>query len=246
MQKLQTIILAGGKGTRLNNGSASPIPKVLYKVSGKPMIFYLLETLKKMKLGKPFLIIGYKAETVKDTINERANYILQKEQLGTGHAVKIAKNELVGKSQYALVLCGDMPFLTQSTLRRLINTHCAQKPAISLLSIKFDDPNYYMFGRIVYNNKNKIQKIVEQKNASDDEKKIKICNSAIYMFDAQFLWNNVDKIQAQPNGEYYLTDLVEIAIGQNKKVIEVKSNNTKEFLGINTLDHLKEAQQTKV
>ncbi len=245
---LQPIILAAGKGTRLNEGKASPIPKVLYKVKGKPMIFYLLETLEKTDSAKPILVIGYKGEEVKKQVGNRANYVWQRQQLGTGHAVMQAK-EVASRADSVLILYGDMPYITTETLKNLETLHNNKKPIITMLTVEFDDPNYHAFGRIIRNNKDEITGIVEQKVATEKEKQIKECNTGVYIFDAKWLWNNISKIKAQSHGEYYLTDLIALAVqdpsirsGQ-AKIIALKSKNTQEFLGVNTQEQLKEAEK---
>lgn len=267
---LQPIILAAGKGTRLNEGKASPIPKVLYEVKGKPMIFYLLETLEKIDTVKPILVIGYKGEDVQKVVGYKAQYVWQKEQLGTGHAVMQAQKTVeqishsegearrISSRSFApagtqddnrkthdsvLILYGDMPYITTKTLKNLRTLHEKKQPIITMLTVEFDDPNYYAFGRIVRNNKGEITGIVEQKVATNEEKRIKECNTGVYIFDSSWLWKNISKIKPQSHGEYYLTDLIALAVQDGKSIIALKSKNTQEFLGVNTQEQLREAER---
>ncbi len=243
MKNLEVIVLAAGKGTRLNKGKSSPTAKVLYQIGDKPIIFYLIETLSKLDI-KPLLVVGYKADEVKKIVGNKAEYVIQEKQLGTADAVNSAKQKLLDSSCSIMVLCGDMPLLSAKTLKELINIFQKEKPTIAVLTVEFDDPNKHCFGRILRDEKGNIASIVEQKNATEEEKQIKESNSGVYVFDSKWLWQNIDKIKKDPiSKEYYLTDLVEMAIKQNKKVIGIKSQNQKEFLGINTLEQLQRIEE---
>ena len=158
--------------------------------------------------------------------------------------MNVAKNKLLQCSDNIMVLCGDMPLLSAETLKKLVTLFQKEKPAIAVLTVEFDEPNKYAFGRIVRDAKGNIKSIIEQKNALEKEKKIKESNSGVYIFNPKWLWENISKIKKDSfSGEYYLTDLIEMAINQNKKVIGLKSKNEKEFLGINTKEQLEEVEK---
>ncbi len=238
MKNIYSIILAAGKGTRMKSG----LPKVLHKICGQPMIHYSLETLKKLNL-KIVIVVGYKKEKIVEACGDKYIYAEQKEQLGTAHAVISAKSKIPKEVKTVLILNGDdSAFYRPQTLQKLIDIHLKNKNTITLLSLNLDDPEG--FGRIKKDSSGKILGIVEEKNASQEEKKIKEINLGTYCFDANFLWNNLSKISKNKiSGEYYLTDLITLAISQNKKIQTVLLENPKEWIGINTPEQLAKANQ---
>ena len=242
MEKIAAVILAAGKGTRMNEGQASPIPKVMFEMSGKPIIDFTVENVKKSGVEKIVLVVGYKSELIRKHLNTSVLYSLQEEQLGTGHAVLMAKESLSGQSEAVLVCYGDMPLVKPSTIEKLIETYQNEEPVIVLLSAVSEDPSGY--GRIIRDENSAVFGIKEEKDCTEEEKKIKEWNIGFYIFNAEWLWSNIDKINNQnAQKEYYLTDLVEMAREQEKKIIAIPVSEESEALGINTQEQLKEAEE---
>jgi len=240
MNKTQIIILAGGKGTRMQmNG-----PKALVQAGGEPIILRLLKAVDKI-CERPTIIVGYQGEKVIEAAGNKYHYVWQKEQLGTGHAVACARAELENKDfERIIVLPGDHPLLSEATLLKLIAAH-EQSGAILTLttgrveSFDGDFAAFYNFGRIIRNGDGSILRIVELKDASENEKKITEVNLGYYCFQADWLWQNIDKLQDINNAnEYYLTDLVGLAREQGKKIQSHLIVNLIEGFGINTPEQL--------
>lgn len=227
-------------------GSGS-VPKVLVMLNNKPLILHLLEEVDKIhQLAKPVIVVGFMADQVKAVLGDGYLYATQKEQLGTAHAVKCAKSKVTGKD--ILVLYGDMPFIKAESLKKLMRLHHEKKSKLSLFTAtvpnftgNFSSLNH--FGRILRGPQSQILKITEYKDAAEEEKQIKEVNPGIYMFNSEWLWNNINKIKSRnAQGEYYLTDAVEIAIGQGEKIYSLPIGPC-EVLGINTREELLQAEQ---
>ncbi len=243
MNKYAAVILAAGKGTRMGGGVASDIPKVMYEIAGKPIIHYSVENIKQSGIDDIVLVVGYKKELIEEYFKNTVKYAVQEEQLGTGHAVMAAKEMLAGKSEAVLVYYGDMPLFKTETIKKLIETFEKEKPAIALLSVNFDDPMHWAFGRIIRNEKGEVIDSIEQKDCTNGERKIKECNTCFYVFDSEWLWDNISNLnQENAQKEYYLTDLIKIAREQGKKIIAIPVSGESEALGINTEEQLKEAE----
>ena len=229
------IILAGGKGTRMD----AHIPKVLVEVSGDPMIEYLLKVID----NKPVVVVGFQSEKVKAQLGDRVEYAFQGEQLGTGHAVACAQDQLKEFDGPVVVLYGDHPLVSKKTIEKLFNLYHENKANVSMLTTElsdFDDwrEGFYSFGRIVRDANNNIAAIREMKDSSDKEKNIKEVNPGYYCFDSQWLWQNINKLRNEnKQNEYYLTDLVELAVDQNDFIPSFKVE-AKECLGVNTKEQL--------
>jgi len=243
MEKIVAVILAAGKGTRMGNAEGSDIPKVMFEMVEKPIIHYSVNNIKQSGIDKIVLVVGYKKELIEDYFKDKVDYAEQKEQLGTADAVKTAKELLQGKSEAVLVYYGDMPLFKIETIQRLINAYEQEKPTIALLSVNFNDPVHWAFGRIVRNGNGEVVDSVEQKDCTPDQLKIKECNTCFYIFDADWLWENIEQINNKnAQKEYYLTDLIKLAKEQGKKIIALPVSEESEALGINTQEHLKEAE----
>ena len=239
MKKVKAVILAAGKGTRMK----SELPKVIHKALGKPMVEYSIEAAVEAgaDMSDVCLVVGHKADMVKDVVGEGVTYVLQEEQLGTGHAVKCAK-EFIGTDGLTMVLCGDTPLITGATLKTLVDTHIAENNAITVLTAKVDDPTGY--GRIIKDEDGNFIKIVEQKDASEEEQKVNEINSGMYLFDSDILSQTLDMIDNNnAQGEYYLTDTIEIVKNKNLgKVATVVVKDANEIKGVNSKEQLKEAE----
>lgn len=241
MKRINAFILAAGKGTRLNHGMPSVIPKVLHKIDKKPMIFYTLDILKKIGIKNPIVIVGYKANLVKQTLdNKSIIYALQKKQLGTGHALSCARKYLK-ETKTALVLgADDSAFYKPETIQELIRVQKESDSVITLLTI--DHPNPKGLGRIIRNEEGKITAIVEEKEATSEQLKIKEVNAGCYCFRTFWLLKNLPRIKLHSKtGEYYITDLVKIAISENQHVTSLTIANHKEWVGVNTKEQLSKA-----
>jgi bifunctional UDP-N-acetylglucosamine pyrophosphorylase / glucosamine-1-phosphate N-acetyltransferase len=245
MKNISIIILAAGKGTRMNSDQ----PKVLTRLNGKSLIENLLKTINKTEYSDSVsIVVGYKGEKVIQKLGDQYNYIWQREQLGTGHAVQQCGNSLKDKFQDHLILYGDVPFISLDTIQNIIKTHQDQKSILTMVTLKLSDFNgihktYYHFGRIVRDEQGELLKIVEFKDASEKEKKSTEVNPAIYCVNDHWLWENLEKLKDDNNqSEYYLTDLVTFAHEQGIKVKSVVVKDQFELMGINTKEDIKLAQ----
>ena len=233
---LSVVILAAGKGTRME----SELPKVLHLLRGEPLVQHVINTAQKLNPAKIALVVGYKAQMVKDAVGKDVLYVEQKEQLGTGHAVAQAETALKGQQGNVLVLYGDMPLLTEKTLKNLVELQAQNSGPLSMLTVVADNPRG--FGRIARDDRNQVVAIVEEVDCSPKQLAIKELNVGVYCFQADWLWDNLKKIEVSPKGEYYLTDLVKIAAQQGHTINALTSRNLLETMGVNTLAHLAEAE----
>lgn len=228
------IILAAGLGTRMKSEQV----KVLHPLLGRPMIFFAADLALGLGAEKTVLVVGHQAEEVQKALTGKpVEFALQKMQLGTGHAVQQAMPHLQGSRGEILVLCGDVPLLRPETLRNLISSHRETGAAVTLLTTHVPDPAGY--GRIVRSPSGNILKIVEEKDASEQEKAIREINTGIYCYDAEFLRTTIASLtNRNVQNEYYLTDLVEIAQDGHKRVSSLTCPDPDEVMGINSRDQL--------
>ena len=234
---LAVIILAAGKGTRMN----SDLPKVLHLINNKPMILNVINSAYKINAEPIITIVGYKHEMIKKALkNESVDFALQKEQNGTAHAVMQCENQLKNFRGDVLVLSGDVPFISYKTLQQLIKTHSKSNSKATVLTCELNNP--YGYGRIIKNANNTLEKIIEQKDANQEELKEKEINTGIYIFDSIELFKILPKINNNnKQKEYYLTDVLNILLDENQPVFIEKTMNVNEIIGINTLEQLEEA-----
>jgi len=238
MDKIKILVLAAGKGTRMMQNE---LPKVLIPLRGKPMIEYLLEAIHKSGVdNKPTIVVGYKKEMVMSLLGANYNYVIQEEQLGTGHAVLSAYPALKDKTENLVVLPSDHPFITRETIKKLAEKHLESKGKITMATIKLPDFKYWgsffytSFSRIVRNKKGEIVKDVQFRDATEEEKKITEVNPIFFCFDARWLWEKIKTLKTDnAQKEYYLTDLVKIAIKEGIK-IETIDIEPKEGLAANS------------
>ncbi len=231
------LVLAAGQGKRIK----SDLPKVLHKVCGKEMLKHVIDSARNSGIDDVNVIIGKGAELVKErTSDKNVSYSLQAEQLGTGHAVKCAEDFLRDKKGVVAVFTGDTPLIKQSTIERLVNDHIKDNNSATILTAIVDDPTGY--GRIVRDN-NEVAKIVEHKDCTEEELKINEMNSGIYCFDIELLVEALDKLNNNnEQGEYYLTDVIEILKSKNKKVGAVITE-FEETIGVNSRVQLAQAEE---
>jgi len=235
--KVTAVLLAAGQGTRMK----SSLPKVMHPLCGKPMLWHVLEALKEAAAEKPVVVVGHGAGEVTKYLGDSARTVLQEPQLGTGHAAMQAEPVLKGKTDYVIVTYADMPLLRGETFRRLLETQRLNPGPFSLLTVIAEDPRG--FGRIVRKTDGTVQAIVEEYVATPEQQQIKELNVGAYCFRAAWLWDALHRIEKNPKkGEYYLTDIVEIAARDNLPVQAVVHDDFIETIGINTRVHLSEAE----
>lgn len=240
MNTIHIVILAGGKGTRMQ---ATDMPKVMYPIKGKPMVGYIADMLIKAAIKDVVVVVGYQGQKVVDYLSSRDGFkfVWQKEQLGTGHALSQAKDLLKGKDGVTVVLNGDNPFFKFETIERMVKMLDEKQAVMVVSSVELDKS--FSFGRIITNPDGHIQKIVEVKNATPEELEYTWMNAGLYAFDNNWLWKNIDKVDLDSiSKEYYLTDMVAVANNQSDRVIMVPVTHENEAIGINTLDNLKAAE----
>ena len=234
---IASIILAAGQGTRMR----SKLPKVLHHIAGKPMLWYAMEAVRELVDLPPVIVVGYQAEEVRQAIGMDAQFTLQAEQLGTGHAVKCARSELEGKADAILVTFADMPLLRPESLSRLVRIHQESGSPVTMTSFVGDEARG--FGRVVRDSAGKVAAIVEQAVATPEQLQIREYNVSAYCFDAGWLWEALDHIPVSPKGEYYLTDVVGIAVEQGHPVESMILDDPVEGVGLNNRVHLATAEK---
>jgi len=241
MSQIATVILAAGKGTRMKSG----LPKVLMPVMGRPMLDYVLARALDLRPKKIIVVVGYQANQVIRAFEglEGVDWVLQPEQRGTGHAIQVAKDALNGFQGDVLVLYGDVPLISLDTLGKLTGDHQKYGSTITLLSAELDDPDGY--GRIVKNSSGQVICIREQKDASEAEKKIKRINTGIGVFKAPFLMKAIfDLKTTNEQNEYYLTDVIGMAVDQGLDVRDMLVEDSGEVMGANDPEGLKRLEQS--
>ncbi|MFH0812062.1 MAG: bifunctional UDP-N-acetylglucosamine diphosphorylase/glucosamine-1-phosphate N-acetyltransferase GlmU [Pseudomonadota bacterium] len=239
MRKVATIILAAGQGKRMKSITA----KVLHPLAGKPMLYYPLTIAREIGSQKIIVVVGYHQEKVKKTFPDAdITYVTQNEQLGTGHAVACARKALTDFNGDVLLLYGDIPLLKKATLETLINIHREGKNAVTVLTTKKDDPTGY--GRIIRDDTGNVQKIIEEKDATPQQKAIQEVNSGIYCFDAHFLITASDALSCQnAQQEYYLTDTIAVARKRGERVASFFVPDEVEVMGVNNRIELAQASE---
>jgi len=229
---VEVIILAAGLGTRMKSATI----KILHRAAGRPIIDYVLDLASEVCEGAPVMVIGHQREAVQKQVGDRARYAVQEQQLGTGHAVMQAMPVLGHEGIHGkrvLILSGDVPLTSPDTLRRLIEEHERSNNALTLLTMKLDDPA--MYGRIVRDDSGAVTRIVEAKDATDAEKKIREVNAGIYVFDGERLFENLSSLSTNnAQGEYYLTDLLGLLRNAGHRVGAVIVDDPIEAAGVNS------------
>jgi len=234
--RLSAVILAGGQGTRMK----SNLPKVLHSLLGKPMAWYTLEAARQVTHSTPVMVIGHGADQVRQTLGDQAEYVLQQPQLGTGHAVMQAEPLLAGKTDLVLVIYADMPLLTAQTLGNLVEKAQSHTGPVSMVTVTTDETRG--FGRILRDTRQQVSGIVEEAQATAEQLNIHELNPGMYCFRAAWLWEALKRIQLSPKGEYYLTDLVGMAVAEGTVIQTLNVEDLNEVIGINTRMHLAQAE----
>lgn len=233
------VVLAAGEGRRMRSSRA----KVLHEMAGRPMLAHVLDRLDELGIRRRVVIVGHGRDEVIQLCEQRgAEHAVQEEQLGTAHAFQQALPALRSFRGTVLVLCGDMPLLTAETLRRLLAVHMETGAVATVLSADLEDPTGY--GRVLRNQAGEITRIVEHRDAGAEERRVREINTAIYSFahpEAAELLEHIDRDNRQ--GEFYLTDLVALLREKGRPVAVVKVGDSREALGVNTLEQLREAEE---
>lgn len=237
MKNITAVILAAGAGTRMK----SKIPKVIHKVCEKPMLQHVIDVAQEVFAEKTIVVIGHGSEKVKEAISDNVEFILQKEQLGTGHAVIQTQYDLPDEG-HVLLLYGDTPLITSETIKELISYHEEGEFAATILTAHVNDPTGY--GRIARNHSDRVVKIVEHKDANEEEKEITEINSGIYCYDAKLLKQSLSKIDNNnTQNEYYITDVVAILNKDGHKVGAYQIEDETEIMGVNSRIQLAQAEK---
>lgn len=233
-EPLGIIILAAGKGTRMK----STLPKVLHPLSGRPLLAYVLDTARGLHAERIVVVVGHRASLIRAAFPETdLIFVEQTRRLGTGHAVRRAEKALADFPGRILILCGDVPLLTEETLSSFLGFHQAKKATVSLLTTVLEDPSGY--GRVLRNPDGTLARIVEDRDAGPDEKSSKEINTGVYCVERDFLFSAVSAIKrGNAQKEYYLTDIIEIGARRGVKMAAFVVPDCAEALGINSPEDL--------
>jgi UDP-N-acetylglucosamine diphosphorylase/glucosamine-1-phosphate N-acetyltransferase len=239
---LAVVILAAGKGTRMNNPD---IAKVMYEMHGKPMAEYVVELAARLQADRTLIVVGWQKDSIIghfSNVQPGVEFVEQPQQLGTGHAVQQTQSALEGFEGDLLVLSGDVPLLTEKTVRALIGYHRTTEAVATILTAELEDPAGY--GRIVRNDDGSVKRIVEDKDASKKELAVREINSGIYVFQKERLFDGLRLLKPDnAQGEYYLTDVFELFWKKQYRVSAVKAIDPIEVIGINDPAQLDAARE---
>ena len=238
MKKRYAVVLAAGQGTRMK----SKLYKVLHPVLGRPMVQHVIEQVKAAQLDEMVTIVGHGADKVIEYIGNDSKFVTQAEQLGTGHAVLQAEDLLKDKDGTTIVVCGDTPLITEETYKALFEHHETHQAKATILTAKADDPTGY--GRVLRNEHHEVERIVEHKDANEQEHNVTEINTGTYCFDNRALFTALQEVSNDnAQGEYYLPDVIEILKKKEEKVAAFQTPNFEETLGVNDRVALAQAEQ---
>ena len=227
MRNCAAVVLAAGQGTRMR----SRLPKVLHQVAGRPMLLHVLDAVSSVGIGRTVVVVGHGAELVQASLPAGVEVVTQAEQLGTGHAVLQARSLLEGQVEHVLVTYGDMPLLQGETLQRLWDRHLESGGIVTILTVKADEPKGY--GRVVRDEAGRVLCVVEESDASPEQKLISEVNAGVCCYQADWLWPHLAQIRPNAKGEHYLTDLPAMAVAEGVTVQTVMAESMEEVAGIN-------------
>ncbi|MBN1499735.1 MAG: NTP transferase domain-containing protein [Spirochaetes bacterium] len=234
---IKAVVLAAGKGVRMK----SELPKVLHLLAGKPLTEHVIGNLRKSGINDIILVIGYKGEEVQKAIGDSVKYVWQHEQLGTGHAVLMADELLSDFKGNVLVACGDAPLISDKSFRLLIEKMKNDDVKASVLTMILDNPHGY--GRMIKDNSGNLVRIVEEKDATDEERKINEVNTGTYVFDSEILFDGLKKIgNNNAQKEYYLPDIIGYIKSLGYKAVTCVLDNPFEGSGINSREELQKIE----
>lgn len=238
---IKIVVLAAGYGKRMK----SELPKVLIPLHGKPLVIHVLDSIKKSGVDdKPVVVVGQQRELVMKTLGDDYEYIIQQEQKGTGHAVMATQKALENNARHIIVLYGDHPFISPETIKKLIKKHLDSMGKITMATVKLPDFKdwrdvfYANFSRIIRDKDGNIIKDIQFKDANDEEKKVTEVNPCYFCFESKWLWKNLRTLETNNSQkEYYLTDLIKIAM-QAKIKVESVEIDPREAMGVNSKEEL--------
>jgi bifunctional UDP-N-acetylglucosamine pyrophosphorylase / glucosamine-1-phosphate N-acetyltransferase len=237
--RVQPIILAAGQGKRMGNPN---LPKVLTEVGGKSLISHLLKTVDTVEQLLPAaIVVGFQAPLVQQALGDGYTYVTQDSMLGTGHAVACTQNALQGTADAYLVLYGDQPLTTSESIQSIIDEHQRSGAVLTLATFSSTESVFDGFGRVLRDQRGVITGIRERRDCTPEEAAITEYNPALYCFSDAWLWSALAKITpANAQAEYYLTDLLAIALAEGESVASLQLPRWQEFLGVNTPEQLAE------
>lgn len=234
-ENVAVVILAAGMGTRMKSNRA----KVLHEIDGRPMIVYVVEAAQKVAGDNVVVVIGHQASTVRATLSAypKLHFAHQDQQLGTAHAVLCALPHIPDQCEELIILCGDVPLIQPETIAELVKDHLDDSRDISLLAVELDNP--FGYGRVLINANNSIAAIIEEADATAEQKDIKLINTGVYCINKAFLSAALPKIGSDNSqGELYLTDVIGIGYRENRKMGVRISTDCQQILGVNTCQDL--------
>lgn len=236
---LTTVVLAAGKGTRMKSEKA----KVLHEVFNRPMLHYVINALLSLEPSQTIVVVGHQEEKVRSSLKGfGVDFAVQQQQLGTGHAVLAAEAACAVSDGVVMIVCGDTPLILPETLKAMFEQHLASEASITLMTTELENPSNY--GRIITDESGSILKIVEEKDADSEQKKIREINAGIYCVDLPFLFSTLQQVGTDnAQGEVYLTDIVSIAVSQGKGVKSFVHPQPLHVLGVNSRVELAQAHQ---
>lgn len=237
---MKVLILAGGKGTRLQSEKFN-LPKALRKLKDKTLIEHVLDNISFIEKKDTYIVIGYKREMILEEIDNKYNFVIQDQQLGTGHATMVAKEFLKDYDEDLLLLYGDMPLISESILKKFIKYHEDKNSKCTIMTAKFE--NQPPYGRIIRDNNGYFKKVVEEKDCSVEELNIKELNCGPYIINSKILFKALKKLKNNnKQKEYYLTDVPEIIKDMGIEINIFLNDTCNEMIGVNTLEDLKECE----
>lgn len=238
MAGIRAVVLAAGKGTRMNSDD----PKCAHYIIDKTMIEYVLDSLNEAKIDDIITVVGYRREVIEEIIKGRSKFAYQEEQLGTAHAVLMTEEYLKDEDGLTLIAIGDMPFVSQTTYSSLIAAHIQENADLSVLTT--DHPQPYGYGRIIRGANEEVLEIVEEKDCTKLQRAIQEINASVYLVDNKKLFESIREIKSiNHQNEYYLTDIVKVFKRKNYKVIAYKASNYLEISGVNDKLQLMEMEK---
>jgi bifunctional UDP-N-acetylglucosamine pyrophosphorylase/glucosamine-1-phosphate N-acetyltransferase len=237
MREIEAVVLAAGKGKRM----VSALPKVLHTICGRPMIAYVLEALAQITATAPIIVVGHGGERVRAVVGAGPRFVVQAEQLGTGHAVMQALPLLRAEVGTVLILYGDVPFLQPQTIERLLAQHREQRVTATILTDIRDDPTGY--GRVIRDGGGRVHRIVEEPDATPAERQVREINAGTYAIEMGALRDALHRLRpANAQGEYYLTDVIHTLLDRGHSVAAVAASSSLETNGINSRAELAQAE----
>jgi bifunctional UDP-N-acetylglucosamine pyrophosphorylase/glucosamine-1-phosphate N-acetyltransferase len=238
ISQISVVILAAGKGTRMKSTKA----KVLHEVFFKPMLHHVLDSVKSLEPARCIVILGHQEEAVRSSLSGYdVEIVRQEQQLGTGHAVQMAKSAIPEEEGVVMILCGDTPLISSTSLNTMHERHVADHVDLTVMTTILDRPTGY--GRIISSGDN-VLAIVEEKEANEQQREIKEINAGIYLVERQFLFEALETLTPDnAQGELYLTDIVEYAVSREKKAEKFLNPNPMEVMGVNSRVELEAAHR---